>query len=136
MKKPLIKVPSLGTVQPLGYGVLLGMLLFAGVNLTLNFVFLITMAVPVVGAFQREPRLPWRIAAGVCVLAAFVFLLVRHLQPDSQALFFYMGEGAYGMATPAVDAINLLVVGAIFLPLSAAVAIHRIILVRRSSKSS
>lgn len=131
MSKPWIKVPSLGTLHPLGYGVLLACMLIGGVNLTLNAVFLITMAVPAVGAFEREPKAPWRAAALACILLALGFLISRQLQQDAQPYFFYMGEGPYGMMAPKFDPLNLLVVGAIFLPLSAACAIDRVIRARK-----
>ena len=125
MKTPLFDIPSLGSIHAKGYWVLLSVLLFGGVSLFLNGIFVVTMAVPVVGAFHREPKLIWRTFALVTMLAAIGYLAFRFHSDGSQGLIFFYGTDAFGFPSPQINLLSFLVVASIFLPLSGACALHR-----------
>lgn len=100
--------------------------MFGGSLIFLHYVFIVTMAVPMVGAFSREPKLIWRAFAIVTLLLAMAYLTFRFLKEGSQGLIFFYGTDSFGLSLPEINLLSFLVVASIFLPLSAACAIHRI----------
>ena len=126
MKTPLINIPSLGSLHAKGYWISLLVLMFGGVLIFLHYVFIVTMAVPIVGAFSRKPKLIWRAFAVVTLLSAMGYLVFRFLQDGSQGLVFFYGTDSFGFSFPQINFLSFLVVASIFLPLSGACAFHRI----------
>jgi hypothetical protein len=126
MKTPLINLPSLGSLHAKGYWVSLLVLMFGGVLIFLHYVFIVTMAVPMVGAFSRKPKLIWRAFAIVTLLSAMGYLAFRFLQDGSQGLVFFYGTDSFEFSFPQINFLSFLVVASIFLPLSGACAFHRI----------
>ena len=126
MKFPLTRIPSLGSLQTKGYWVALLVLLFGGAIAFLNFIFWVTMAVPVAGVFGRNPKKFWWTFAVVTLLAALGFLTFQCLQDGYSGFVFYTETGAFGSVFPQINFLSFLVVASIFLPLSAACAVSRI----------
>jgi putative exporter of polyketide antibiotics len=126
MKTPLINFPSLGSIHAKGYWISLFVLMFGGVLIFLHYVFIVTMAVPMVGAFSREPKLIWRSFAVATLISAIGYLLFRFIQDGSQGLIFFYGTDSFGFSYPQMNSLSFLVVASIFLPLSGACALHRI----------
>lgn len=136
MKTPLFNAPSLGSIQVLGYWVTLLVLLIGGSLIFLHFIFLVTMAVPVIGAFKREPKLPWRVFSVGSIVVATGYLLFQFLRNGSEGLIFYNAADSLGLAGLQVNFVTFLVVSSIFLPLSAACAIDRIRSTRKRIQGS
>lgn len=100
--------------------------MFAGTMVFLNYIFFITMLVPAVGAFHREPKVQWRIFSALTVAAACGILLMQFLRHGSAGLVFYKASDSFGWMMPQVNFTSFLAVALIFLPLSFACASQRI----------
>ncbi|NJK92601.1 MAG: hypothetical protein HC904_12710 [Blastochloris sp.] len=125
MKKPLIDVPSLRSIYTTGYWVTLFVLMFGGVLIFLHYVFIVTLAVPLVGAFHREPKLMWRAFAIVTLFSAVGYLVFKFHNEGTQGLIFFYDADAFGFSFPQINLLSFFVVASIFLPLSGACAFHR-----------
>ncbi|WP_193215032.1 hypothetical protein [Luteolibacter marinus] len=126
MKRPLFKVPLLGSLHVLGYWVTLLVLMFGSVAFLLHYIFLVVMAVPVVGAFEREPRAIWRGFSIVTVSVGAGYLLLQFLRFGNAGILFHDALGPYGLPGLRINFIDVLVVSMIFLPLSFACAVDRL----------
>lgn len=135
MKKPWINVPSLGSIHAKGYWVTLLVLMFGGVLIFLHYILLVTIAVPIVGALHREPKLIWRASAVVTMLSAAGYLMFRFTRDGSSGLVFFYGADSFGFTFPQINALSFLIVALIFLPLSGACAIDRIREYRKRAES-
>ncbi|MFK7851743.1 MAG: hypothetical protein AB8D78_12270 [Akkermansiaceae bacterium] len=126
MSKPTSKSPSFGTLGMAGYSVSLPVLMFGGIPIFLGYIFLVTLAVPTVSAFRRSPTIIWRTFAIATVVAGVSFLAMRKFIFEGPAWIIDQRDGIYGYPMPILDATNILVIGLIFLPLSAASSISRL----------
>ncbi len=124
MRSPLFNLPSLGTIHTQGHGLTLFVLLFGSDLVFLHYIFLVTLAVPVVGAFRRKPK--WRMFSLGSFLSAVGFLMVQYHRAGSQGLVFYIERDEFGYGYTQINFFSLVVVGVVFLPLSAACAFDRI----------
>ena len=134
MRKPFLKIPSFGTLHAGGYLLTLALLLFGGAYLFLHYVVLIIFAVPVFGAFTREPKRFWRTFSLATLLAACAYLSKQYLSKVMAGMLFYHMEDDYGFISLQANAPALLTIGLIFLPLSAATAISRVAQARKNAK--
>jgi hypothetical protein len=128
---PVINSPSLGSVRALGYLVTIFVLMLCGTMVLLNYIFFITMSVPVFGAFHREPKFRWRIFSTLTVAVACGFLLIQFQRQGVAGLVFYSASDPFGWIVPQVNFTSFLAVALVFLPLSFACALDRIRAQRR-----
>ncbi len=137
MKRPLFNLPSLGGIHAEGYWIMIVVLMFGGmfggVMITLHYLFFVTMAVPVIGAFHREPKLTWRLFSVGTLVVATGFLLFQFVQMGSAGLIFFFASDPYGLVVLQINFVSFLVVVLIFLPLSMACAIDRICFMRNEA---
>jgi len=104
---------------------MISLLMLWGIIPFLYYMVLISYAVPVVGAFRR--RLPfWRIFSAITVASAIGFSILQYAKFGANGLMFSFAEDPYGFSFPYINFLSLLVVTAIFTPLSLACAIDRI----------
>ena len=115
----------------LGYWITLFVLMFCGTTVFLNYIFFITMSVPAVGAFQREPKIQWRSFSVLTVATACGFLMVQFLREGVSGLVFHHASDPFGWMIPHVNFTSFLAVSVIFLPLSFACAMNRLIMIRK-----
>ncbi|MDF7800787.1 hypothetical protein P4C99_15035 [Pontiellaceae bacterium B1224] len=111
-------------LQTAPYWITLSILLLWGIFAFLNYVLILSFAVPAVGAHKRG-SLRWKIFSVSTVIFAVAFLAVQYFLHGPRGMVLFNETGAFG-SCPRVNFLSLLGVLLIFSPLSSSCAIDRI----------